>query len=113
MSFGAWEYNPVRIVSSAWEELRVPALRRETIERLRALDADAFADTLAVVAELRIAENGATEIATQGEPLDPEQGVRSAPGVLQLRLTRGELADLEQRRQTLLARVEAGEIPLF
>jgi hypothetical protein len=95
-----------------WDVIRVPAVPKSTIERLRGVDR-AQLDRLGVLIELRADANGMLESVTPGPTRDPEHGARAAQGSLQLGLTRGELDELAARLASLLARVDHGELPAF
>ncbi len=96
-----------------WDEIRVPGLPRDAIERLRAVG-DAELDALRVVAELREDPDGVLRAAEPSPPFEAELGARTSDdGVLQLGLEPGEIDALERRLRSLLDAVERGEIPLF
>jgi hypothetical protein len=95
-----------------WNEIRVPALRKRSIERLRAVSSEQV-DALGVVAELRAGDDGILRPAPPGPNADPDRGTRVRPGWIQMGLTRGEIAALRDRINRLLARVDSGELPLF
>jgi len=95
-----------------WNVIRVPALRRDSIERLRALDRSDL-DSLSTLAEFRLADGGIYQPAPLGEPLDPDKGVRIENGVVQLGLTRPEIDRIWERIEDLLEQADAGEISLF
>ena len=95
-----------------WDKIRVPALRRSSIERLRALQPSDL-QALGVVAQLEIDDTGMARPVPAGENFDPRHGARREGRVLQLGLTRDEIEDLEERIEDLLEKVDSGEIPLF
>jgi hypothetical protein len=109
-------YNPFL---NNWDTIRVPALPRDTVERLRRLDDDAD-DELAVVAQFEVDEEGMLRsVRPIRRPDDDEDeadratGVRWADGVLELGLTESEIDQVEDRLEQLLEDVGAGRIPLF
>lgn len=95
-----------------WHTVRVPALRRSSIERLRALPPEQV-DSLAIVAEFRLDENGQLVEVPPGANLDPEEGARLQPGVVQMGLTKRELKKLRERIRELLEDVDSGKIRTF
>ena len=109
VSFGESIYNVFR---SHWNEIRVPALANQAIDRLRGVGEDELR-ALAVVAEFRTDEGGVLREVPASTPFDVDQGVRTEDGVLQLGLVPGEIEGVRNRLHALLARVDAGEIPVF
>jgi hypothetical protein len=95
-----------------WDVLRVPGLRRAAVERLRRVT-PRDVDALMVVAELRADRKGVLRPVRPTAPIDPSQGVRVRGGQVQLGLTADEAHAVGERVKALLARVDAGEIPLF
>ena len=109
ISFGGWIYN---FLTTNWNVIRVPAIRREVVERLRALDRGAIS-ALATLAELRSDTAGVLRWAPAGAPIDRERGVRIADGRVQFGLTTAEIERLSQRVASLLARVDSGSLAVF
>jgi len=95
-----------------WDVLRVPGLRRAAIDRLRRVT-PRDVDALMVVAELRADRAGVLQPVPPTAPIDPSQGIRVRDGRVQLGLTADEAHAVGDRLKQLLARVDAGEIPLF
>jgi hypothetical protein len=109
IAFGALVHN---YFVENWDELRVPALRKSTIERLRATPPESF-ETLAVVVELKRDADGVLQPAPKSPSRRPKDGIFFADGVLQLGLSRKEIEALKQRREKLLEEVSAGRIETF
>ena len=109
VSFGAKMKN---FFVRNWDKIRVPALRRETIERLRRVTPEQI-EALGVLAELRVDDSGILRPVPFSENANPRKGARVEPGWIQLGLTRGEIKDLRKRIERLLARVDAGSQPVF
>ena len=109
IAFGnlVWNYLVVN-----WDVLRVPALRRASIDRLRRVKR-ADLDALLVVRELRSDKKGVLQPTRPGPPFDPAVGARVREGRVQLGLTATEVDGVAARLKQLLARVDAGEIPTF
>jgi hypothetical protein len=104
--------SPASDRGTAWRELRVPALPARTVERLRALDADALRQRLSVLATWRL-EQGRW-VSQPGAPrLSGDVGVRIRSDQVQLGLTRREILAIDQRRRQLLRRVDRGELGVF
>jgi hypothetical protein len=96
-----------------WDVLRVPALRRTSIDRLRRIG-PADVDALLVVLELRRNAKGLlVAVKPPGAPLDPSSGARVRDGRVQLGLSRSEADAVGARLKDLLARVDAGEVKTF
>ncbi|MFW5741412.1 MAG: hypothetical protein ACOC1F_13715 [Myxococcota bacterium] len=111
MTFGAWEYNPIRLWTSDWSEVRVPGLRRNAVAKLRRLQRDDF-DVLAVVAQLE-ERDGVLVPVDPAPPMDPESGVRFTDRVVQFGLTTKEIDEVHQRAGELLNRVDDGSVALL
>lgn len=109
ISFGPWIYN---YFVRNWNDVRVPALRRDSLAKLRRIG-DAQLDALGVVAELRDDGSGRPRPSEPGPNLDPERGVRRASRVVQLGLTVDEIEDLRERIAELLEKVDEGDLAVF
>lgn len=92
-----------------WDEIRVPWLRRETIERLRKVDKAAI-ERLGVVAELEMRPDGVFEAVPPGPNMDDDDGVRRRGNRVQLGLTEDEIEEVEERLGALLKKVDSGRI---
>lgn len=109
IAFGGVLHNPW---FDEWEELRVPALPRQAVERLvRVRPEDVRA--LAVVAQMRPDEDGVLHGVEPGEPWSREEGARQRDGAIQLGLTGDEIEEVAERLKDLFDAVEDGEVPLF
>jgi hypothetical protein len=109
IAFGAPIHN---FFVKNWHEIRVPALRKEAVERLRAAPPDVF-DRLAVVVEMKRGEDGVLRAVPETAAHHPEEGIYLGPGELQLGLSRDEIAELSARRKLLLEAVDASRIKTF
>ncbi len=93
-----------------WSELRVPALPRSAVDRLRA--ATGQLDRLAVIAELEPREGSLV-------PVEPSRAEPSAHGMdwvggrLRVGLSAAEIGDVKVRAALLLQRIERGGVRLF
>ena len=58
-------------------------------------------------------EDGILKTAPHGKNLAPNAGVRISDGTVQLGLTSGEIDDLWQRIQQVIAEVDDGTLPVF
>ncbi len=94
-----------------WNTIRVPWLRREPVERLRAVPSDEI-DRLGTLFDLEADAAGILRLKQPTAALDPTKGVRVSGGLVQLGLTVKEIATLKGRIHDLLADVDAGEIRL-
>jgi hypothetical protein len=109
ISFGGLIYN---FLVTNWDTIRVPAIRRDTVERLRRLDPREL-QSLHTVMELRADRHGILQPVTPGATMDPDQGVRVGGGRVQLGLTSAEIDAVALRITALVARVDRGELPVF
>ena len=110
VSFGGLFYN---WFVPNWSDLRVPAFRRDAVERLRALTRADLDAALSVVAEFHLDASGQLRRAAPGAPIDIEEGVRFEGGVVQLGLSDDEIEDLWERLEDFLEEVDDGELTLF
>ena len=92
-----------------WNHIRVPWLRREPIERLRALPPEEI-ERLGTLFDMEVDAAGILRLKQPTAPLDPDKGARIADGRVQLGLTATEIATLKTRITDLLADVDAGKI---
>jgi hypothetical protein len=104
MSFGVRKNRSVR---QDWSQLRVPAIPRTLVERLRT--AADHLDELATLAELEV-RNGRLEVVPAAGGPPATAGTTWVGGRLHVGLTRGELEGLRRRLTDLLRRIERGEI---
>ena len=104
--------SPASDRGTAWRELRVPALPRATVDRLRALDGEALKRRLSVLATWRL-DAGRWVFQPDAPRLSGDVGVRTRREQVQLGLTRREILEIDQRRKLLLRRVDRGEIGVF
>lgn len=95
-----------------WDDIRVPALPRAAVDRLRALTRESL-DPLGVVAQLERGPDGIYRNVPPGANLDPGAGVRLGDGVVQLGLQRGEIDDIWERIQDLLEEIDEGDLLVF
>jgi hypothetical protein len=109
ISFGFPLYN---IFITQWDVIRVPALRQDSIERLRKIQRQDL-DFLGVVAQLELDDKGILRPKPVGENLDPKVGAKYTDGTLQYGLSISEIDDVWDRIQHVIAEVEAGTIQVF
>ena len=108
-TYGTTPYNPF---VHNWNIIRVPALRKETIDRLRSIKRKDL-DTLGVVAQLHKDSDNIFRHVDHGKNLDPEIPVRIQNNTVQFGLTKEQLDDIWERLQQLIEKVDSGKIPLF
>jgi hypothetical protein len=109
ITFGTRFFN---FFKTHWNRIRVPALSRRSIERLRRVG-DAEIDALAVVAEFRLGPDGILRETAPTAPFSREQGVRMRDGILQLGLEPGEIEGVRRRLRDLLLDVDEGRLGVF
>jgi hypothetical protein len=95
-----------------WNKIRVPALRRETIERLRRVTPEQI-EALGVLAELRTDDSGVLRPVPLSANAKPRKGARAEPGWVQLGLSSREIKKLRKRIERLLVQVDGGRQPVF
>lgn len=96
-----------------WNSIRVPALRKASIDRLRGLTEADITATLGVVSQLELNDEGVYINVAPGENLDPDHGVRIEGKTLQFGLTDDEVEDVWERIEDLIEAVDDGELPVF
>ncbi len=95
-----------------WRTLHVPSVPASTIERLRRLDRAALERALIVVGQWE--RRGTSMVAVApGPAFNTFNGVRRKMPLVQMGLTRREVAELDKRRLKLLERVDRGELSTF
>ena len=109
ISFDFWPYNFLR---RQWDLIHLPALRKDSIERLRRLQRKDL-DHLGVLAQLEMNEGGILLPVPPGENLDPNKGAIFKDGIVQFGLTKSEIDNLWGRMQALIADVDSGKISVF
>jgi hypothetical protein len=109
ITFGGLIFN---FLTTNWDVIRVPAIRRDVVTRLRALDR-AELESLGTLAEMRSDTTGMLVPVSTTPPLDPERGVRVADGHIQAGLTTAEIDALARRIASLLAWVDDGTLAVF
>jgi hypothetical protein len=109
ISFGEPIYN---FLSANFDTIRVSALPRESVERLRRLSR-ADLDRLAVLGQFDADAAGVLRPVTPTANIDPDSGTRFTEQGIQIGLTRAEIDAIEKRLQDLLRRIDAGDVPLF
>ena len=103
--------NP--LATNYFASIEVPALRKDSIDRLRALQREDL-DFLGVVAELRLDERGVLVPVVPPSPnLDPSDGAVASGDTLQFGLEEREIDDVWSRIQRVIADVDAGKIGVF
>ena len=109
ISFNAFPFNPL---VRNWNDIRVPALSREVLERLDKIGPEQVA-ALGVLRNLEKDAKGILRVTPARENLDPSMGTRIRGKTLQFGLTDREIREVEERLGHLLRMAERGEIPLF
>jgi hypothetical protein len=106
----AFDTFPWNMLVPNWNEIRVPWLAKETVERLRKIDDDELETALGVVAEMETDSSGGLRLVTPTNNLNPKEGVRRTDRRIQFGLTVDEIEDVEERLEQLLADVDSGKI---
>jgi hypothetical protein len=97
--------------SDVWKYLRVPSLPADTVSRLRSITQDTLQQQLGVLAQWRL-DGGRWIAEPPGKNLAPQRGVRQKDGVVQMGLTKSEIAQVDRRRMQLLRQVDERRIAL-
>jgi hypothetical protein len=109
ISFGGLIHN---FLTTNWDVVRVPAIRRAVVERLRTVGHDELA-ALGTLVDLRNDAQGILQPAPLSPPIDPEEGVRVVGRRVQMGLTADEIAAVSRRLKTLLQEVDDGTLRVF
>jgi hypothetical protein len=104
--------NPKLGLDEYWSIILVPALPRDSIERLRSLSMQDF-DQLSVIEQFEIQGGLLSPTAPGPVTGSPDVGLRWTGHELQVGLTTQEIDLLWNRTQDLLERIDRGEIVLF
>ena len=108
-TFGTNPYNPF---ANNWNIIRAPALRKETIDRLRELKREDL-DFLGVVAQLDRDSDNVFRNVTPGKNMGPKKPARISKDSVQFGLTKEQIHDVRKRLKKLIKQVDSGEIPVF
>jgi hypothetical protein len=95
-----------------WSELRVPALTRSSIEKLRKVRREDLRP-LAVVSELRRDSEGLMTPTEASPALDEDDGARFEDPIFQFGLTESEIDDVWERIEDVLEDVDEGRIAVL
>jgi len=108
-TFGSSSFRPF---AKNWNELRVPAVRKASIDRLRQLTRENLG-FLEVAAELKIGPDGSVRQVPRSRSLAAQKGaVRQGP-IVQFGLTKDEIDEVWERIQKLVKRVDSGKLQVF
>jgi hypothetical protein len=95
-----------------WNTIRVPALPKQSIERLRKVTQDDL-DRLGVLEQMDADSGGILRHAQSRENLNPQTGSRVRPNTIQIGLTTAEIKMVRTKLQTLIRQVDQGKWKLF
>jgi len=95
-----------------WKEVRIDRMPADTVERLRKVTEDELTRRLAVLAQWKL-EGEHWVAAPPGENLAAGRGVRVKDDVVQVGLTKGEIAQINRQIERLLKLVDKGKIQTF
>ena len=97
---------------TAWLELRVNRLPKDTVDRVRALDKDVLTAHLGVLGQWELRDGHYVAVPLT-ENLQPGRGVRIEKGVVQMGLTKSEIAAVARQATRLLHQIEFGKIEVY
>jgi hypothetical protein len=109
ISFGFWPYN---FFVRQWDTIHLPALRQDSIDRLRKIRRQDL-DRLGVIVQMEKGENGILKSVPPGKNMNPKNGATYMDGTLQFGLTTSDIDDLWERIQSLIAQVDSGNLQVF
>ena len=109
VSFRSRFHNPF---ATNWDVIRVPAFRKQSVDRLREIDREDL-EVFGVVAQLDRHEEGELISVPPGDNLFPKSGVVITDDTVQFGLTEGEIDDLWHRIQEVITQVDSGKLPVF
>ncbi len=113
VAFDSKLYNFFLVLAyEQWNVIRVPALSRRTVERLRGVTRADLDRALGRLADLEVDADGHVRVVSPDPSVEAEMD-RPSEATLRLGLTSRQIDKLEGRIRKLLQRVDAGEIPLF
>jgi len=110
--FGAFFFNWFYPPSFSWRSMKVPAVPRNAVNRLRKLTEEDL-QSLAVLVQLEADENGVLRVEKPGDPIDEEEGVSVRGTTVQLGLTDDEIEDVWERLEDLLEDIDGGKLGVF
>ncbi|RPH56704.1 MAG: hypothetical protein EHM89_15035 [Acidobacteria bacterium] len=97
---------------TAWRDLRVDRLPKDTVERVRALDKDVLTSKLGVLGQWELRDGHYVPVPLT-ENIWPSRGVRIKDGVVQMGLTREEISAVARQVKRLLNKVDNGKVKVF
>ena len=112
VAFGTIWYNWFYPPTYSWRQIRVPALPRKSVDRLRKLQR-ADLDFLMVVSQLEVDSEGILRSVDPGPPIDPHDGATFDGKTVQFGLIRYEIDAIWKRIEALIKKVDAGKIAIF
>jgi hypothetical protein len=110
--FGAFFFNWFYPPSFSWRNIKVPAIPRNAVNRLRKLTKEDL-ESLGVILQLEADQDGILRIVKPGDPIDIEEGVNVRGTTVQLGLTDDEIEDVWERLEDLLEDIDKGKIGVF
>jgi len=95
-----------------WKKIRVPALRKASVDRLRKLEPKDI-EPLGIVVQLEWQDHHGVQVVPPTVNIDPDDGVRSDGQTIQLGLDEDEIENLWERIEHLIEDVDDGKIKVF
>ena len=97
---------------TAWLEMRVNRLPKDTVERVRMLTRDELSARLGVFAQWELRDGHYVAVPLT-ENKWPSRGVRIKDGVVQMGLTRAEIAAIDRQVKRLVHQIDFGTIKAY
>jgi hypothetical protein len=104
--------SPISDRGYDWRNIQVRRLPGHTVDRLRAITEEDLRRALGILAEYEV-RNGRLVPVPPGENIAANRGIRRRDARVQIGLTAAEIRDIDRRRQTLLKRIDRGQIRTF
>jgi hypothetical protein len=112
VSFDPFFFNWFFPPNFAWREMRVPAIPRNAVNRLRKLTEEDL-ERFGVILQLEADQDGILRIEEPGESIDEDEGVSVRGTTLQIGLTEGEIEAIWERIEDLLEDIDDGKLGVF
>jgi hypothetical protein len=111
-TFGTFFFNWFYPPTFQWRNIKVPALPRNAVNRLRKLEEDDL-ESLEVILQLEADQDGILRIEKPADAFDDDEGADVRGTTVQLGLTEDEIEDVWERIEDLLEDIDDGKIGVF
>jgi len=111
-TFGTFFFNWFYPPTFQWRNIKVPAVPRNAVNRLRKLEEDDL-ESLEVILQLEADQDGILRIEKPGATFDDDKGADVRGTTVQIGLTEDEIEDVWERIEDLLEDIDDGKIGVF